>query len=144
LVRWWLLLLYKIPAEPSAARVSAWRKLKRLGAILLNDATWILPSTPWTQEQLQWLAAEIREHGGEATVWEARLADGEDQSLADQFLAQVDAPYADILADLRHDAADLAALARRYQQVKSQDYLRSSLGERVREALLKPKGGPST
>ena len=138
-MRWWLLLLFKMPSEPSAVRVAAWRKLKRLGAILLNDATWILPMTPWTREQFQWLAAEIREHSGEAMVWEARLADQEDQSLADQFLAQVDASYREILAELERDDAHLAALARRYQQVQTIDHLRSNLGTRVRDALLRSK-----
>ena len=34
----WALLHYKIPPEPTARRVFVWRKLKRLGAILLHDA----------------------------------------------------------------------------------------------------------
>ena len=55
----WVLLHYKIPREPTAPRVSAWRKLKRLGAILLQDAVWVLPATPHTREDFQWLAAEI-------------------------------------------------------------------------------------
>jgi hypothetical protein len=37
-VRNWILLVYKIPNEPSAGRVFVWRKLKKLGAILLHDA----------------------------------------------------------------------------------------------------------
>ena len=140
-MRWWLLLLYKIPHDTSAVRVSTWRKLKRLGAILFNDATWILPLTPATREQLQWLAAEIREHGGEALVWEARLADQEDQPLADQFLARVDGPYGEIMTELQGDDPDLPALARRYQQLQSIDHLRSSLGKRAGEAILRATGG---
>jgi len=33
----WLLLHYKLPTKPSALRVYTWRKLRRLGAILLHD-----------------------------------------------------------------------------------------------------------
>jgi hypothetical protein len=54
----WLLLLYKVARQPSARRVYIWRKLKRLGALLLHDAAWVLPATPRTREQFQWLAAE--------------------------------------------------------------------------------------
>ena len=54
----WVFLLYNLPPEPSAPRVHVWRKLKRLGAILLHDAVWVLPATPSTIEQLQWLAQE--------------------------------------------------------------------------------------
>jgi len=44
--RTWVVLVYKIPREPAAGRVSVWRKLKRLGALLLHDAVWLLPETP--------------------------------------------------------------------------------------------------
>src|SRR6476659_8841428 len=47
-----LLLLYKVPSEPTANRVSVWRKLKRLGAILLHDSVWVLPPSPRTIEEL--------------------------------------------------------------------------------------------
>jgi hypothetical protein len=137
----WLLLLYKIPREPTAGRVSVWRKLKRLGAILLHDAVWVLPPSPRTQEEFQWLVAEIHERGGVAMLWEASLClDGRDDELVRQFVVQVDAVYTDILAELDHPDADLAALSKRYQQVRLQDYFRSPMGERVRQALLSAGG----
>ena len=139
--RQWLLLLYKVPPEPTANRVSVWRKLKRLGAILLHDAAWVLPPSPRTLEEFQWLAAEIRERGGEAMLWEASLClHGQDDAVVQQFLAQVDGVYTDILTDVEQPDADLAGLSRRYQQAKLQDYFRSRLGERVRAALLSAGG----
>ena len=60
-MRNWILLIYKIPNEPSAGRVFVWRKLKKLGAMLLHDAVWVLPATPQTKEHFRWLAAEIAE-----------------------------------------------------------------------------------
>ena len=137
----WLLLLYKVPREPTVARVSVWRKLKRLGAILLHDAVWVLPPSPRTREELQWLAAEIHERGGDAMLWEAALcSDGRDDALVGQFIAQVDAAYAEILAELERPDADLAGLSKRYQQARMQDYFRSPMGERVRQALLAAGG----
>lgn len=137
----WLLLLYKVPPEPTANRVSVWRKLKRLGAILLHDAVWVLPPSPRTIEELRWLAAEVRERGGEAMLWEASLGlDGTDDELVRQFLAQVDGVYGDVLGALDEPGADLVALSRRYQQARRQDYFHSPLGERVRAALLSAGG----
>ncbi len=137
----WLLLIYKVSPEPTARRVYVWRKLKRLGAILLHDAAWVLPSTPYTREQLQWLAAEIVEMDGEALVWEAKLtAPGEDETLIRQFIDQVDASYREILADLARDDTDLAVLSRHYQQIKASDYFQSELGQRVRKALTSAQG----
>src|SRR5215831_3429528 len=65
----WVLLVYTLPREPSAPRVALWRKLKKLGALLMHDAVWTLPATPTTREQVRWLAQEIREAGGEAQAW---------------------------------------------------------------------------
>ena len=133
----WLLLVYKIPREPSALRVGVWRKMKQLGAIMFHDAVWILPANSRTQEQLQWLAAEIVESGGEATVCESQLPTEADEALVKKFTAQADAAYTEVLAGLRRKTADRAALGRRYQQVLLQDYFPSQLGEKVRAALLK-------
>jgi len=141
-LRTWLLLLYKVPPEPTARRVYIWRKLKRLGAILLHDAAWVLPLTPRTQEQFQWLAAEIVEMGGEALLWEASLRlSGQDEFLIDQFTAQVEQDYTKMLSELEHDDADLAALSRRYQQAQLKDYFQSETGSRVHEALMSARNG---
>ena len=137
----WLLLLYKVPTEPTARRVYVWRKLKRLGAVLLHDAAWVLPATARTREHFQWLAAEINEMGGTAVLLESRfaLADPEEE-LVQRFRSQAESAYSEILAELEKEDPDLPALARRYQQVLSQDYFQSELGARVRRALA-AKGG---
>src|SRR5215212_3058885 len=133
----WVLLHYKIPTAPSARRVYVWRKLKRLGALLIQDAVWVLPATPRTQEQFQWLAAEIQEQGGEALLWEARLLLGTpEEGLRQQFVEQVDREYAVILAALGAADANLAALSRQYQQARLADYFQSPLGRQVRDMLL--------
>src|SRR5689334_105062 len=71
--RRWLLLAYRVPRKTSASRVYVWRKLKRLGALAIQDGVWVLPDTPRCKEQFQWLAAEIAELDGNATLWEGNL-----------------------------------------------------------------------
>jgi hypothetical protein len=138
----WVLLVYKIPREPTASRAAVWRKLKRLGALLLHDAVWVLPATPWTCEQFQWLAVEIGEFGGVAYLWESHLLlHGQSDALIRQFQTRVDAAYQEILDELEQDEADLVALSRTYQQVRTQDYFHSPLGTHVRERLLTTRGG---
>lgn len=138
----WVVLVYKIPREPAAGRVYVWRKLKRLGALLVHDAVWLLPDTPWTREQFQWLAIEIKELGGEALVWESRLIlPGQDETLVQQFAAEVDAGYQAILTALQQVEPDLNALARQYQQMQAHDYFQSPLADQVRAALLSVRGG---
>jgi hypothetical protein len=138
--RSWLLLVYKVPAEPTARRVYVWRKLKRLGAILLHDAVWVLPPTAYTREQLQWLSAEITEMTGEALLWEAQLLTDQSDALMQQFIDQAAKTYQEILEALAKPEPDLTALSRLYQQTKTSDYFGSPLGQQAREALMKATG----
>jgi hypothetical protein len=138
----WVLLVYKIPREPTSSRAMIWRKLKRLGALLLHDAVWVLPATPLTREQFQWLAVEIGELEGEAYLWESHLLlNGQADALVQQFQARADAVYQEILEELSREDADLVALSRKYQQVRAQDYFHSELGIHVRERLMSARGG---
>jgi len=137
----WLLLHYKLPNKPSALLVYTWRKLKRLGAILLHDTVWVLPDQPRTAEQVQWLTAEIQEMGGEAYSWRASTVLGADNdSIIKQFNEQVDAVYSELLKKLEKSRADLQEISREYQQVASQDFFHSKLGVRVREKLTSKRG----
>ncbi|MGQ0604849.1 MAG: Chromate resistance protein ChrB, partial [Anaerolineales bacterium] len=129
----WLLLSFTIPSKPSAPRLYIWRKLKRLGALLLHNAVWALPANARTREQLQWLAAEIDELGGEAMLWEAQT--GRDEALRRHFTAQVEAAYREILKNLEK-GGDPAALSQHYQQAQLSDHFQAPLGQRVREALI--------
>jgi DNA-binding transcriptional regulator PaaX len=40
----WLLLVYRVPSEPSNNRVSVWRELKRLGVLYLQQCVCIVPA----------------------------------------------------------------------------------------------------
>jgi hypothetical protein len=135
--RKWLLLVYKVPRKPTALRVSIWRKLKQLDALLLHDSVWVLPATPQTREHYQWLASEIVEMGGEATVWVSEMAaEHQGMELAKALLEKTDTAYKEILSKLKRKNTDLASLARQYQRILARDYFHSSLGEKVRKALL--------
>ena len=87
----WLLFLYKVPHEPSSYRVYVWRKLKRIGALLLHDSAWALPMSSRSLAQFQELAVEIDKLGGDSLLWEARLAVGiQDEALVRALLAQLE------------------------------------------------------
>jgi len=138
----WVLLHYKTPPEPSAPRVYIWRKLKKIGAFFYQDAVWVLPNNPHTCEQFQWLAAEISEHGGEATFWVADLGlSGQDELLVGQFADQADQAFTEILERLQGADPDLELLSRQYQRARAKDYFRSEVGMQVREKLLTARGG---
>src|ERR1051326_4172008 len=64
----WLLLLYGRPARQTAGRVSLWRKLKKFGALQLKTSAYLLPDSPLHFERFQWLAKQVRDDGGEASL----------------------------------------------------------------------------
>jgi hypothetical protein len=68
----WVFLTYRLPREPSAPRLALWRATRRLGALQLGDGLVALPHSTRNLEHVQWLAADIAEHGGSASVWHAR------------------------------------------------------------------------
>ena len=41
----WIVINYTVPREPSRMRVSLWRKLKKMGAVNIQQSMWILPLT---------------------------------------------------------------------------------------------------
>src|SRR6266508_2329191 len=65
----WVLLAYRIPREPSTPRITVWRKLRRLGVVQLVDGLVALPADSRTREQLEWVADQVVEAGGEASIW---------------------------------------------------------------------------
>src|SRR2546423_12929519 len=71
----WVLLAYRLPRVPSTPRSAVWRKLKRLGVAQLGDGLVALPADARTREQLEWIAEEVADHGGEATLWLGRPLD---------------------------------------------------------------------
>ena len=149
----WALFVFTLPREPSAPRVAIWRKLKKLGAVLLHDSVWVLPAQPALLEHFRWLAAEIRESSGEALVWVAQQGlPGQDDALAEQFQGQAEVEYQAILdaldgskSDAKDDAhAERASLARRYQQTSARDYFHAPTGELVRTRLEALNPHPDT
>jgi hypothetical protein len=68
----WLVLTYRLPAEPSRHRVAVWRELRRVGAVSLQQATWALPSRAEFLAALDRSSALVERAGGEMFVFEAR------------------------------------------------------------------------
>lgn len=96
----WVLLAYRLPRVPSTPRSAVWRKLKRLGVAWLGDGLVALPADPRTREQLEWVAEEVTDHGGEATVWLGRPLDTAAQSaIVSRMTAAVAAEYDAVAAE---------------------------------------------
>jgi sugar phosphate isomerase/epimerase len=64
----WILLSYRLPPEPSRHRVAVWRELRKVGAIPLQQATWVLPAKREYVEAVDRAVALVERGGGDALV----------------------------------------------------------------------------
>lgn len=81
----WAALIVTLPTQPNAVRLRIWRALKALGCVALRDGAYLLPDHH--AARLDALAAEVREHGGNASV--LTLTARDDNQCA-EILAQFD------------------------------------------------------
>ena len=131
----WILLLYGLPTKKGAARVNLWRQLKKCGALPLKTSAYLLPDKPEHHERLQWLAKQVRDGGGEATIIHVTEIEGlGSEDIVRQFNEARATDYAALLSALteliarnrkRPDesfAADLEKLTRQFEEIRKIDF----------------------
>lgn len=100
--RRWLILVHQLPPRPSNLRVRVWRRLQQVGAVVLRNSLYVLPSTEEAREDFNWVREEIVSSGGEVSVFEASTVDGyTDVELVQQFRAARNADYQTLATDMR-------------------------------------------
>ena len=64
----WLVLIWRLPTGVSTPRVTAWRRLRRIGAVPLTPGAAIVSYSEDLHEQMDWIAEDIADWGGDAWV----------------------------------------------------------------------------
>jgi hypothetical protein len=59
-----VVLIYRMPAKPTAARVAVWRQLKKIGAVYLQQSVCIFPDTAATRRELHPIMAKMEASSG--------------------------------------------------------------------------------
>jgi hypothetical protein len=139
-----VLLSYRLPREPSSPRIALWRKLKRLGVVQVLDGLVALPMDGRTREQLDWLADEVIEAGGEALVWIATLGGvAQERELAQRMTAVISEDYLAVVAaaeaargeTARQRARTLGRLRRELRRIRLRDHFQTAERERAHVAV---------
>ena len=148
----WLFLLFNLPAKQSSERVKIWRRLKKFGAVQLKTSTYVLPDEPVQYERFQWLAKEIVDTGGEATLVRVKDIEGMPYAAVVALFNEARArDYDEVFEPLTHlikdrkarkasaetFASELEKVRRRFQEIQEIDYFQSSRGEDLRALFLK-------
>jgi hypothetical protein len=140
----WVLLAYRLPREPSTPRSTVWRKLKRLGVAQVADGLVALPADARTREALEWIAEEVVDHQGEATLWLGRPADRDGlAALVARMTWAVEREYDQLIAEAEAlssvDAGGrgrtLARLRREMRRIRERDFFGSVRSEAAARAL---------
>jgi hypothetical protein len=140
----WLVIAWRLPAGGSASRVSVWRALKRLGFAVLTPGAAIVPFREELEEQLDWLAQEVEQQGGDAWVLPVLSLSGlEEQRVRASLNADRNSEYAALTskaheflrraaehpgpdgayADRLRTEQELVALQRQFHKIRQRDYL---------------------
>ena len=79
-----------------------WRQLRKCGALSLKTSAYLLPDTLEHTERFQWLAQQVRDGGGEATLIHATEIEGlTNDELAGMFNAARAKEYDEVIGELR-------------------------------------------
>jgi hypothetical protein len=150
--RGWLLLIYRVPSEPSRLRATVWRRIKSLGAIYLQSSVAALPASVTAERALRKLRSEILDMSGSAVLLSCSVLSGEQEvraafqaarndeyeEIADKcqdFLAGLRKEYAEnhfSYAELEENEVDLVKLRTWLDRVRQRD----AFGASGLEAIL--------
>src|SRR6266404_4779828 len=137
----WLLLIYRVPPEPTRLRSTVWRRIKSLGAIYLQNSVAALPASVANERALRKLRREILDMNGTALLLSASVLAGEGEvrgafqaarndeyaeivDKCEDFLAQVQKEYDAnhfTYAELEENEVDLVKLKNWFAKVVDRD-----------------------
>jgi hypothetical protein len=105
----WVVLVVKVPAEPSRHRVAVWRELRKIGALSLGQGVWAVPGVPVFADGVSRAIVLTEQAGGLAVALSATGHSTEDASRFQAlFTAARSEDCTEFLADCGTFEAELA------------------------------------
>ncbi|PWI04845.1 chromate resistance protein ChrB [Streptomyces sp. NWU339] len=105
----WLVLVIKLPADPSRHRVAVWRELRKIGALSLGQGIWAVPEVPVFADGIQRALELTDTAGGQGVTLQASGRSPEDAArFREMFTAARSADWTEFLADCGKFEAEIA------------------------------------
>jgi hypothetical protein len=153
------MLIHQVPNSPAYLRVKTWRRLQKIGAVAVKNAVYVLPRSDQSTEDFHWIAREIIESGGDASVCEATFIEGlTTKELIALFQEARNVDYAELKKELRGIAGEQRAaentgdtwasgfatrvsrLRQWFTEVQAIDFFPSSSGKEIHAAISELEG----
>ncbi|MDQ1597445.1 MAG: hypothetical protein QOI70_869 [Microbacteriaceae bacterium] len=152
----WLVLIYRIPSEPTRLRATVWRRLKALGAVYLQNSVAALPTGSANERALRKLRHEILQMSGTAILMSSSVLVGESNVL-ETFLTARSEEYEEIVdrcqgflgelekeyekshftyAELEENEVDYTKLVNWLEKVRARDQFGAPGASEAQAALL--------
>jgi len=98
--RSWLLLVYRVPSEPSRHRVAVWREMKRMGGLYLQNCVCLFPAFKGIRARLKDVAERIAGMDGTSLTFEiSRIPEPEFSEIVTAFRDQSRREYDEIIEE---------------------------------------------
>jgi hypothetical protein len=120
----WIILTYRLPAEPSRHRVAVWRELRRVGALSLQQATWAVPARPDFIAAVERAVVLVEGAGGEAMTLDASpRGEAMHASLEASFTAEREDEWREFLSECNKFDAEID------KEIKTRKFTSAELDE---------------
>lgn len=104
----WRVVTYRLAADNSRHRVGVWREMRRVGAVAVQSATWVIPTGDRFDEGLQKALRLVERAGGQALVLDVAHDCDSLSDLEALYTAERDAEWAEFAAECDKAMAELA------------------------------------
>lgn len=153
----WLLVSVSSAGAPASVRVLAWRRLRGLGAVYLQQSVCLLPDRPQVRDDVERLLLRVIDEGGSGRLLQVRLTDpDQQQQLIADFRQASDAEYDDLLGrvpgflaeldsertrgraslvEVEENEADLQRYRSWLAKIQARDYFPAPLGQPAQQAI---------
>jgi CRISPR/Cas system-associated endoribonuclease Cas2 len=159
--RRWIAMNYNLPTEPSRHRVAAWRALKKLGAVNVQQSMWVLAYNEKNYSSLEKIASDIENNQGEALLLDCVFFEKKHEDrVISLFHAVRDEEYQELInecvkylkelekeisiekftfAELEEEEEELTKLLAWYDKIAERDLFGAPESDSAKEKLLEIK-----
>ncbi len=150
-------IFYNLPSSPSRIRVSAWRAMKKIGALNIQQSLWLIPDFGKVESEIGSIKDSIERDGGNIFILQGNFNYGE-KEIIEKFNEERGAEYEELLEycvkfheelksetekinftflEIEENEEELNKLKNWYKKIKNRDYFCCTKGKEAQIEIKK-------